>query len=164
MSGSDSAQVLSQDGVSGTVGARPSMSLPPGVKGRYVPILSKAEAGAWDADHSDSLYEHSGVFALNVDDRKAFAIQVSGNSMEPALSNGDLVVCSPAAVLSNGDAAVIRTHSDLVYIKFWNKKADRVILESANKDFKPIELPLSEVAGAWAVVNRVAAGKIIKQL
>lgn len=160
--GSEHARIMG--GTTGTYGAKVDLKLPPGMKGRYVPLLSNAQAGHWDADHSDSLYDYTAVFAPNVDDRRAFAIKVSGNSMEPQLMSEDMVICSPESALRNGDAAVVRTKSDQVFIKYWQKRGDRVVLESANPDYKPIEFPLAEIAGAWAIVQRINSGKITKQL
>jgi phage repressor protein C with HTH and peptisase S24 domain len=164
MSGSDDAPIMDESGTTGTYGATPTLKLPPGMTGRYVPLLSMAEAGPFDAGHGDGLFNHTGVFAPNVDDRRAFALKVSGNSMEPAMSDGDIVVCSPEKELANGIAAVIRTHSEQVFIKFWNQSGKRVVLESANPAYKPIQFPVEEIAGAWAVVQRFVSGTIKKQL
>lgn len=163
--GSDEPEIKSETGMEGTYGAEPNIQLPPGVKGRYVPLLSKAEAGTWNPDHSDGLYNYTGVFAMNVDDRRAFAIKVSGDSMEPELFDGDMVICSPSqAQPQNGVASVVQTKSENVYIKFWHKKGERVLLESANPAHKPIEYPLSEITGAWPIIQTVSSKKIIKQL
>lgn len=145
---------------SGLYGQKPTISLPPGMTGRMVPLLSLAQAGAWDAGHTDEGWTGAAVFALNVDDRKAFAIKVSGNSMEPDICEGDIVICSPRVQLTPGCCAVIRTRSESALIKFWRKKGDLVILESANPDYPPIRFPASEIAGAWPVVQRITSGMI----
>jgi phage repressor protein C with HTH and peptisase S24 domain len=163
MEGSDHPLILSESGPHATHGAKPSMHLPPGVTGRNVPLLSMAQAGQWGADHSDALYDYTAIFAPNVDDRRAFAIKISGNSMEPALNEGDFVICSPAQPLHNGDAAVVRTRSEQVFIKYWEKRGDRIILSSANEDYKPLEFPVAEIAGAWPVVQHISSGKIKRQ-
>jgi len=159
---SDHPRIMDETGVVATVGSEATMVLPPGVKGRYVPLLSLAQAGQWDAGHSDSYYQYDSVFALNVDDRRAFAIKVSGNSMEPSLHEGDMVICSPQHEPQNGDAVVVRTRSENVFIKFWRKRGERVLLESANPDYKPLEFPVDEILGAWPIVQTVTAGKVKK--
>lgn len=162
MGGSDQPQIFAD--MQGTFGAKPQINLPPGVTARFVPLLSYAQAGAWDADHSDDLYDYTSIIALNVDDRRAFAIAVLGNSMEPVLREGDMVICSPSKQPHNGEAAVIKTRSGQIYIKFWHKKGERVLLESANPDHKTIDVPASEIAGAWQIVQTVQKGAITKQL
>ncbi|MDR3404965.1 MAG: S24 family peptidase [Chthoniobacter sp.] len=163
MSGSDHPLIIDLTGTHGTHGANTPLNLPAGVTGRYVPLLSMAQAGQWDADHSDALYDYTSVFAPNVDDRRAFAIKISGNSMEPALAEGDFVICSPSQEIHNGEAAVVRTRSEQVFIKYWDKRGDRVVLSSANADYKPLEFPLNEIAGAWPVVQHISSGKIKRQ-
>lgn len=163
MGGSDHPSVLREDGMEATYGTRVKLVLPPGMQGQYVPLLSYAQAGVWDSSHSDAMYDYTSIFALNVDDRRAFAIKVAGNSMEPALHEGDMVICSPGQRLHNGDAAVVRTRSENVFIKYWHQREDRVLLESANPDYKPIEFPLAEIAGAWPIVQTITAGKVRRQ-
>jgi phage repressor protein C with HTH and peptisase S24 domain len=163
MGGSDHPHVIREDGMEATHGTRVKLTLPEGMKGQYVPLLSYAQAGMWDSGHSDAMYDYTSIFALNVDDRRAFAIKVAGNSMEPELHDGDMVICSPGQELHNGDAAVVRTRSENVFIKYWHKRGDSVLLESANNDYKPIEFPLAEIAGAWPIVQTITAGKVRRQ-
>lgn len=162
MGGSDSPLVIAEDGMSGTYGAKSSIQLPPGMRGHMVPLVSMAQAGGWDAGHSDDGWSGESVFAMNVDDRRAFAIRVSGNSMEPDIREGDVVICSPREQLSQGCCAVVRTRSEQAFIKFWRTKGETVVLESANPDYKPLNFPLAEIAGAWPVVQRIASGMIKK--
>lgn len=164
MAGSDHPAVIAEDGMSGIYGAKPNVALLPGMKGRMVPMLSMAQAGGWDSGHSDEGWSGESVFAMNVDDRRAFAIRVAGNSMEPDIREGDVVICSPREELTQGCCAVVRTRSEQAFIKFWRERGGTVTLESANPDYKPIQFPLTEIAGAWPVVQRIATGKIKKQL
>lgn len=162
MAGSDSPLMVREDGMEATFGAKPPFQLPPGMKGRYVPLLSMAQAGAWDAGHSDEGYAHGGIFALNVDDRRAFAIKVSGSSMEPEIGEGDYVICSPDTPIRNGQIAVVRTRSDQAFIKYWRPNGNMVSLESANPAYPPMPFPMAEIAGAWPVVQRISAPLIQK--
>jgi len=162
MGGSDHPWVISEAQLEAAIGTKPKLALPEGMKGRYVPLLSSAQAGTWDASHSDAAYDYTSILALNLDDPRAFAIKVSGNSMEPVIREGDLVICSPAQDIRNGEAAVVRTRSEQVFIKYWHKRGERVTLESANADYKPIEFPIAEIAGAWPVVQTIISGKVKK--
>lgn len=157
MDGSDDAKIVSETGTEGTFGAKPDIKLPPGMSGRYVPLLSMAQAGSFDASHTDDYYDFTGVLAINVDDRRAFAIRVSGKSMEPVILEGDVIICSPSKEAKPGKVAVVRTHSDQAFVKYWHPEGDKVRLVSANKDFPPIVMPASEIAGVWPVVQRTTA-------
>jgi SOS-response transcriptional repressor LexA len=163
MVGSDHPWLIDENQLQATIGTKPKLVLPEGMKGEYVPLLSSAQAGTWDAGHTEGAYDYTSILALNLDDPRAFAIKVSGNSMEPVIRDGDIVVCSPTQEIHNGEAAVVRTHSEQVFIKFWHKRGERVLLESANADYKPIEFPVTEIAGAWPIVETITAGKVRRQ-
>lgn len=157
--GSDDPPILREDGVEATYGAKPPL-LPPGVKGRYVPLLSLVQAGHFDAGHTDDYYQYGSVLALNVDDRAAFAVKVSGNSMEPVLREGDYVICSPKEAARNGDCVVVRTTRSEAMVKFFRRAGQVVTLESANREYPVLKFPLKEIAGVWPVVQHIAAGRI----
>lgn len=161
--GSDSPRIIN-DGVFATHGAKPSIHLQSGMKGRMVPLLSSAQAGTWDAGHTDGRYDHTGVFALNVDDRRAFALTATGNSMEPEINHGDIVICSPSASTSDGDAVVVQTKSEHAFIKYLERQQDAVVLISANPGYGPIRLPMSEVRAIWAIVQKIQVGKITRKV
>lgn len=161
MGGSDSPQILGD--LHGTYGGKPRIQLPPGMTGRMVPLLSLAQAGAWDAGHTDEGWTGETIFALNVDDRRAFAIKVNGNSMEPELHDGDLVVCSPARTPAPGCVAVVKTTGGEVLVKYWFPKRDHVHLESAHPDYKTLKFSRDQIVGAWPVVQRTSSGMIQKQ-
>jgi phage repressor protein C with HTH and peptisase S24 domain len=141
-----------------TFEAQPEVELPDGTKGRYVPLLSCAHAAAWEGGRSHSIDKYIAIFALHVDDPSAFAMKVLGNSMEPVLHEGDLVVCSPSHPARDGEAAVVRTRREQIFINFCRYRGRRVLVESANPDYKPIDLPLTEIAGAWPIVQTIIAG------
>lgn len=161
MGGSDSPQVIGD--LHGSYGAKPTIVLPPGMTGRMVPMLSLAQAGSWDAGHTDEGWAGEAVFALNVDDRRAFAIQVNGNSMEPELHDGDMVICSPGKPPTPGCVAVVRTTKGEAFVKYWFPKREMIHLESAHPDYKTLKFPVAEIAGAWPVVQRTSSGMIQKQ-
>ena len=137
---------------------------PDDTKGYYVPLIPFTQAGELDIMKTDVDDGYHMIFVVNFTDHHGFAVKVSGNSMEPVLREGDLVVCSPALKINNGEAAIVRTHSAQVFIKYWHKRGARVLLESANSDYKPIDFPLAEIAGAWPIVQTIATGKVSKQL
>lgn len=168
--GSDGPARYDGDSGSATYGQSPPIPLPPGMRGRFVPLLSIAQAGEWDAFHDDNGWKGDCVFAFNVDDRHAFAIKVAGNSMDSGegrrsdLFEGDVVICSPSAGVKPGSAAVVRTQSGQAFVKFWNRRGDTAVLESANPGHKPFRVPMSEIAGAWPIVQTIRSGMIQRQL
>lgn len=156
MGGGESLSVIREDGMEAIYGQKPTLSLPPGMKARTLALLTTAEAGAWDAEHSDEGYTDAGWVAFDVPYRRAFAVRVSGKSMEPDLYDGDVVICSPDAEISPGECAVIRTQSGQAFIKFWVPSGDEITLLSANKAFPKLTFPKSEIAGTWPVVQHTS--------
>ena len=47
----------------------------------------------------------------------------------------------------------MRTRGEQVFINYWRQRGSRALVESANPDYRPIDLPLTEIAGAWPVVQ-----------
>src|SRR5271170_1812326 len=79
---------------------------------RAVPLLGFAEAGAggYFDDGGYPVGEGWDEIAFPaVSDEHAYALEVSGQSMEPAYRDGDVILISPAAPIRRGDRVVART-------------------------------------------------------
>jgi phage repressor protein C with HTH and peptisase S24 domain len=109
-----------------------------GTATRAVPLLGFAEAGAGG-------YFDDGGFPVGegwdeiafpaVSDEHAFALEVSGQSMEPAYRDGDVVLVSPAAPIRRGDRVVVRTRSGEVMAKELKRRTAKSIeLSSLNAE------------------------------
>jgi phage repressor protein C with HTH and peptisase S24 domain len=103
---------------------------------RAVPLLGFAEAGAGG-------YFDDGGFPVGegwdeiafpaVSDTHAYALEVSGHSMEPAYRDGDIILVSPAAPIRRGDRVVVRTRSGEVMAKELKRRTAKSIeLSSLN--------------------------------
>ena len=66
-------------------------------------------------------------------DEHAYALEVSGQSMQPAYRDGDVILVSPAAPIRRGDRVVVRTRSGEVMAK-----------ELKRRTAKSIELSLAQ--------------------
>ena len=105
---------------------------------RAVPLLGFAEAGAGG-------YFDGGGFPVGegwdeiafpaVSDQHAYALEVSGQSMEPAYRDGDVILVSPAAPIRRGDRVVVRTRSGEVMAKELKRRTAKSIeLSSLNAE------------------------------
>jgi phage repressor protein C with HTH and peptisase S24 domain len=103
---------------------------------RGVPLLGFAEAGAggYFDDGGIPLGESWDAIAFPaVNDEHAYALEVSGQSMEPAYRDGDVIVVSPAAPIRRGDRVVVRTRNGEVMAKELKRKTAKSIeLKSLN--------------------------------
>src|SRR5690606_20908214 len=84
-------------------------------RGRGVPLINKVAAG-YPTDFTDLDYPARAaddyVPAPGVDDPDAFAATVVGRSMEPEYREGDVVVFSPLADVSDGCDCFVRLEPD----------------------------------------------------
>lgn len=79
---------------------------------RRVPLIGLAQAGN-DGFFDDGGFPVGGgwdeVSLPDIADPNAYALEISGDSMEPVFRDGDMVIVSPAAPIRRGDRVVVRT-------------------------------------------------------
>lgn len=82
-----------------------------------------------------------------VGDPHAYALEVSGDSMEPLYRDGDVVIVSPVANVRRGDRVVVRTTEGEVMVKqLVRLTARRIDLASVNPAHSGRSLASEEVA------------------
>ena len=87
---------------------------------RGVPLLGFAQAGAGGYFDDGGFPAGTGwdeIAFPAVNDEHAYALEVSGQSMEPAYRDGDVIVVSPAAPVRRGDRVVVKTKVGEVMVK-----------------------------------------------
>ncbi|MCW5682383.1 MAG: helix-turn-helix transcriptional regulator [Xanthobacteraceae bacterium] len=123
---------------------------------RPVPLIGFAEAGGGGYFDDGGFPVGTGWDEIrfpDVDDEHAYALEVSGNSMEPLFRKGDILVVSPAAPLRKGDRVVVKTRDGEVLAKELKKKtAKSVELKSLNPEHKDRTLAMSEVVWIARIV------------
>ena len=121
-----------------------------------VPLIGFAEAGAGG-------YFDDGGFPVGkgwdeiafpaVTDEHAYALEISGESMQPAYRDGDVIIVSPAAPVRRGDRVVVKTKSGEVMVKELKRQtAKQVELKSLNADHPERTLPLEDVVWIARIV------------
>jgi len=116
---------------------------------RAVPLLGFAEAGAGG-------YFDDGGFPVGegwdqiafpaVNDEHAYALEVSGQSMEPAYRDGDVILISPSAPIRRGDRVVVKTRNGEVMAKELKRRTAKSIeLRSLNAEHPDRTLATSDV-------------------
>jgi phage repressor protein C with HTH and peptisase S24 domain len=120
-----------------------------GPAARTVPLLGFAESGAggYFDDAGFPVGEGWGEIAFpSVSDEPAYALEISGQSMQPAYRNGDVILVSPAAPVRRGDRVVVRTRSGEVMakaLKRWTAKS--IELSSLNAEHGDRTLAATDV-------------------
>jgi len=122
---------------------------PGGRTTRAVPLIGLAQAGSGG-------YFDDGGFPVGkgwdeipfpaVNDENAYALEISGNSMEPAYRDGTVIVVSPAASIRRGDRVAVKTREGEVMVKELKRRTSKSIeLRSINPDHAERSLSVRDV-------------------
>jgi len=116
---------------------------------RAVPLLGFAEAGSGGYFDDGGFPAGEGwdeIAFPAVTDEHAYALEVSGQSMEPAYRDGDIILVSPSAPIRRGDRVVVRTKDGEVLAKELKRKTAKSIeLKSLNAQHADRMLALTDV-------------------
>ena len=124
--------------------------------GRRVPLIGLAQAGG-EGYFDDGGFPVGGgwdeVSLPEIGDPNAYALEISGDSMEPVYRDGDMVIVSPSAPIRRGDRVVVRTTSGEVMAKqLTRRSARRVELKSLNPAHPDYSFDLSEVTWTHRII------------
>lgn len=117
---------------------------------RRVPLIGLAQAGG-EGFFDDGGFPVGGswdeISLPEIADPNAYALEISGDSMEPVFRDGDVVIVSPAAPIRRGDRVVIRTRLGEVMAKELKRQsAKRIELASLNPAHPDYSFELPDVA------------------
>lgn len=106
---------------------------------RPIPVIGFAQAGAQGFFDDGGFPVGGGWDSVNfpgLGDENAYALEISGDSMQPVYRDGDIVVVSPHAEVRRGDRVVVKTLNGEVMAKqLLRKTGSRVELASFNPEF-----------------------------
>ncbi|HET6607720.1 MAG TPA: helix-turn-helix transcriptional regulator [Rhodopila sp.] len=123
---------------------------------RRVPLIGLAQAGG-EGYFDDGGYPVGGswdeVSLPEIADPNAYALEISGDSMEPVYRDGDLVIVAPSAPIRRGDRVVVRVTDGQVMAKQLSRRsARRIELKSLNPEHPDYSFDLAEVAWMHRIV------------
>jgi phage repressor protein C with HTH and peptisase S24 domain len=123
---------------------------------RRIPLIGLAQAGA-EGFFDDGGYPVGGgwdeVSLPEIGDPNAYALEISGDSMEPVFRDGDMVIVSPAAPIRRGDRVVLRTGRGEVMAKqLTRRSARRVEVKSLNPEHPDYSFDLTEIAWLHRII------------
>ena len=119
------------------------------VLAQRIPVIGYAEAGQ-EGYFDDAGYPTGNgwdeVLFPQIGDLHAFALEISGDSMEPIFRDGDTIIISPSADIRRGDRVVVRTRDGEVMAKeLARQSARKVELVSLNKAHPDRSLNVEEI-------------------
>ena len=123
---------------------------------RRIPLIGFAQAGA-EGFFDDGGFPVGGawdeVSLPEIPDPNAYALEISGDSMEPVYRDGDQVIVSPASPTRRGDRVVVRTLNGQVMAKqLIRQSARRVELKSLNPAHPDFSFDLDEVTWMHRII------------
>ncbi len=118
-------------------------------KRKVIPMLGFAKAG------KGGFFDDSGfpagaaweeIDVPGVTDTQAYALEITGDSMQPVYREGDTIIVSPAATIRKGDRVVVRTADGQVMAKIMHRQTAKTVeLSSFNPDHETKSLELKNV-------------------
>ncbi len=123
---------------------------------RNIPLIGFAQAGS-EGFFDDAGYPAGGgwdeIPFPDVGDPHAYALEISGDSMDPAYRDGDTVIISPGASIRRGDRVVAKTKAGEVMAKTLRRRtAHRIELVSINPDHEDRTLAVEDVDWVGRIV------------
>lgn len=113
------------------------------------PVVGFAQAGA-EGYFDDAGYPTGGgwdeIPFPDVGDSHAYALEISGDSMEPVYRDGDIIIVSPQSNIRRGDRVVLKTREGEVMAKVLRRRTARKYeMQSFNAAHEDRVLPLEDV-------------------
>lgn len=116
---------------------------------RFFPNVTASAGGGLIAESEETLplifRTHFITNTLSANASKLFAIKSTGDSMEPDINDGDLLIVDESKKSFRADKPYVISIEGQVRVKILNRIGEgRVRLISKNKEYPPEEIPLSE--------------------
>ena len=117
---------------------------------RLVPLVSWAQAGqAVEYDELPTSWQKKVHTVVN--DAKAFAVSIAGDSMEPRYHADDVAFLEPSRPVRQHDTVIARLKDGGVVFKIYSRAGDIVRFSSYNLAYPPFEVPVGDIVWAYAV-------------
>ncbi len=123
---------------------------------RNIPLIGFAQAGN-EGFFDDAGYPTGGAWDEipfpGLGDPQAYALEITGDSMEPVFRDGDTVIVSPQSNIRRNDRVVVKTKGGEVMVKLLlRQSARKVDLKSLNPDHEDRSLDIEDVEWIARVV------------
>lgn len=127
--------IVGEENASAIAQRIPSLDLAQSSKDGFFDAQGAPANGAWDE-----------ILAPHIEDRKAFALEITGERYEPVYRDGDLIVVSPGASIRRGDRVLIKQHNDGIMIcQLIRESARRIELAQLGRSSSPTSLQNKDV-------------------
>jgi phage repressor protein C with HTH and peptisase S24 domain len=116
---------------------------------RHIPLLGLAQAGKGGYFDDSGFPVGSGWDEIDVPgitDTNAYALEITGNSMEPVYREGDTIIVSPNTAPRRGDRVVVKTRGGEVMAKILHRQTAKTLeLSSFNPEHEMKSLAMNDI-------------------
>ncbi|WP_306120052.1 MULTISPECIES: helix-turn-helix transcriptional regulator [unclassified Roseitalea] len=117
---------------------------------RQIPVLGLVQAGAGGYFDDAGFPVGEGWDHVQFPDadmgEHVYALEITGDSMEPLYRDGDTIIVAPTASIRRGDRVVVKTRDGEVMAKILKRRtAETIELSSANPDFADRRLTPADI-------------------
>lgn len=116
-----------------TPGGPPEPSVP---GSKWIPVLGKVAAGT-PIEAIEDILDYEEIDAQTAASGDYFALQIKGQSMEPKISDGDVVIVRQQNDCDSGDIAVVLVNGDEATVKRIKKEPAGIMLIPNNPAYEP---------------------------
>lgn len=109
-----------------------------------IPVLGTIRAGL-PLDAVENILDWEEIPQALARDGEYFALRITGDSMEPRIREGDVVIVRKQEQVDNGDVAVVMINGDEATIKRYYKRETGVSLVAYNPAYDPLHYSPEEV-------------------
>lgn len=109
-----------------------------------VPVLGRVAAGI-PIDAIEEIIDWEDISTAAAGDGEYFGLQIKGHSMEPKISDGDVVIVRRQPDVDSGDIAVVLVNGDDATVKRVKKSPQGVTLIPSNPAYEPMYYTNAEI-------------------
>ena len=124
-------------------------------KGVLIPVLGYVRAGV-PIEAVEEILDYEEISQEQARTGEFFALKIKGDSMEPKISEGDVVIVRKQSTVENGELAVVLVNGDDATVKKFYRSNNGVKLVSTNPKYDPFFYTPTEVDSfPISVIGRV---------
>ncbi len=105
-------------------------------KGITIPVLGYVRAGI-PIEAVEDILDYEEISHDMASNGEHFALSIKGDSMEPKISEGDVVIVRKQNIVENGELAVVLVNGNDATVKKFYKNDNGVTLISTNSSYEP---------------------------
>lgn len=115
----------------------PEKEKTPRKKGVRIPVYGRVAAGI-PIDAIEDIIDYEEIDEETASRGDYIALQIAGDSMEPKISKGDVVIVRLQPTVENGEIAIVIVNGDEATCKKIKRTSDGIMLISTNPEYEPM--------------------------